>query len=85
MIHSRFPTKREFVCCGGRKFRPHIAAWGGKQVRKRNFTMILPQPEFLSNLHQTLLQVTEDILFSLFSIELIIGAIQRIIRQCQKH
>jgi len=47
--------------------------------------MILPQPEFLSNLHQTLLQVTEDILFSLFSIELIIGAIQRIIRQCQKH
>lgn len=46
--------------------------------------MILPQPEFLSNLHQTVWQLTGIVLSVLFAIELIVVGIQRIIRQWRK-
>jgi hypothetical protein len=84
MIHSRFPTKREFVCCGGRKFHPHIAAWGGNQVRKRNFTTMLPQPDYLFRLELIVLAGTAVILVALYSIELIIKKILDIVRLCRK-
>ena len=46
--------------------------------------MNLPQPEFLSNLHQTVWQLTGIILSVLFAIELVIAGIQRVIRQWRK-
>ncbi len=63
MLHSRFATKRESVVHNARKFHPHVAAWRGNQVRK-GITMPLPQPEFLSKLHLTVLEI-EGIVFNI--------------------
>jgi hypothetical protein len=43
---------------------PHIAAWRGKLFAERDFTMPVPQPEGLSKLHLTVLEI-EGILFNI--------------------
>ena len=87
-VSFAFPTERELKCRGGRKFHPHVAAWRGNQVRKRNFTMLLPQPEFLSKLHLTILEIEgivfNIVLFCKFVLTEIVNIILGIIRQCQK-
>jgi hypothetical protein len=83
-ISSRFVARRELVFCGGRKFHPHVAARRGKKMRKRNFTMTLPQPEYLYHLELTLLAGTAVILLALYSIELIIKKVLDIVRLCRK-
>jgi hypothetical protein len=55
-----------------------------RKCGKRNFTMILPTPEYLSNLNQVVLKLSEIILFVLFVILLIVKGIQGIVRQCRK-
>jgi|SRR5580704_5330576 hypothetical protein len=84
MNHSRLVAGRELVCCGGRKFHPHVAARRGKKMRKRNFTMALAPSE--SPLHpEVLIFAIVGLMWLVLELaEITLKKIQRFVRLCRK-